>query len=370
MRIRDNGAFRFWCFIGIPFLIIVYACVHPRGYFSGLVNTFGIYIILVASLNLVNGFSGIFSMGHAAFMAIGAYVSAFCTLNPQIKRSFLPAMPEFIKALQLPMWAAMIIAGTAAMIIAFVVGVCVLRMKGHYLSVATLGLIIIVRSVLDNAGTFTNGARGITGLPNYANTWTIFITALLVVYILYRTIRSGVGKELIALRDDFTAARTMGINTTARRIMAFALSAFFAGVGGALWGHMQSVISGKFYYYDLSFRIVQISIIGGMYTLSGAFVGPLLMTIIPELLRPVEVGMNLFGIRLPQMFGLSKLLLSAFLVVLIIFRRKGIMGSSEIIVESIFDPKTYRAAVDPRQYRELVKCIWEKIRFWERKKGT
>ena len=367
MRIRDNGTFRFWCFIGIPLIIIIYACFHPRGYFTGLVNTFGIYIILVASLNLVNGFSGIFSMGHAAFMAIGAYVSAFCTLNPQIKRSFLPGMPEWIKSLQLPMSAAMLIAGIAAMLVALLVGFSVLRMKGHYLSVATLGLIIIVRSVLDNAGQYTNGARGITGLPNYANTWTIFITALLVVYILHRTLKSGIGKELIAIRDDYTAARAMGINATQRRIMAFALSAFFAGIGGALWGHMQSVISGKFYYYDLSFNIVQTSIIGGMYTLSGAFIGPLFMTIIPELLQPLEAGMVLFGIKLPQMFGLSKLLMSAFLIILIIFRRQGIMGYSEIIVESIFDPRTYRAAVEPKQYGELFKSIFALFRFRRKK---
>ena len=362
MRIRDNGAFRFWCFIGIPVIIIIYACFNQRGYFTGLVNTFGIYIILVASLNLVNGFSGIFSMGHAAFMAIGAYVSAFCTIAPQAKHSLLPGLPEFVKALKLPMAPAMIIAGLAAMLVALIVGFSVLRMKGHYLSVATLGLIIIVRSVLDNGGTWTNGARGITGLPNYANTWTIFITALLVVYILYRTIKSGTGRELIAIRDDYTAARAMGINAAGRRILAFAMSAFFAGVGGALWGHMQSVISGKFYYYDLSFRIVQTSIIGGMYTLSGAFIGPLFMTVIPELLKPIEAGMNLFGFRLPQMFGLAKLIMSAFLIILIIFRRQGIMGYSEIIVESIFDPKTYRAAVDPGQYRELFRGLKDMIR--------
>jgi branched-chain amino acid transport system permease protein len=337
-----------------------------------LVNTFGIYIILVASLNLVNGFSGIFSMGHAAFMAIGAYASAFCTLSPQIKRSFLPGLPEFILNLHLPMVVGMIAGGIAAMLVAFLVGGCVLRMRGHYLSVATLGLIIIVRSILDNASPYTNGARGITGLPNYANTWTIFITALVVVYFLYRTLNSGMGRELIAIRDDYTAARAMGITATQHRIMAFALSAFFAGVGGALWGHMQSVISGKFYYYDLSFRIVEISIIGGMYTLSGAFVGPLFMVIVPELLRPVESGFNLFGFRLPQMFGLSKLILSGFLIILIIFRRQGIMGHNEIIVESIFSPKTYKAAIDPRQYAELGRLVKEKLgslSFHKRKEG-
>jgi branched-chain amino acid transport system permease protein len=361
MRISDSKAFRFWAFIGLPLLIIIHSCFNQRGYFTGLVNTFGIYIILVASLNLVNGFSGIFSMGHAAFMAIGAYIAAFCTLNPAIKKNFLPAMPSFIQNMQLPMIPAIVLGGIAAGIVALAVGFCVLRMKGHYLSVATLGLIIIVRSVLDNADSFTNGARGITGLPAHATTWTIYCTALISVYVLYRTIRSGTGRELIALRDDFIAARAMGINTTRHRIMAFVLSAFFAGVGGVLWGHMQSVISGKFYYYDLSFRIVQTSIIGGMYTLSGAFVGPLFMTVVPELLRPLEAGFNLFGLHLPQMFGLSKLLMSAFLIVLIIFRRQGIMGYNEIIVDSIFDPATYKAALSPKAYAELGNCIRERF---------
>jgi branched-chain amino acid transport system permease protein len=350
-------------------MVIIYACCNQGGYYTGLINTFGIYIILVASLNLVNGFSGIFSMGHAAFMAIGAYAAAFCTLAPNSKRSFLPALPSFIQDIRLPISAGMLAGGIAAALVALLVGVCVLRMKGHYLSVATLGLIIIVRSVLDNADKFTNGARGITGLPNYANTWTIYITALMVIYILYRIIGSGLGRELIAMRDDAVAARAMGISTMRHRVMAFVVSAFFAGVGGALWGHMQSVISGKFYYYDLSFRIVQTSIIGGMYTLSGAFVGPLVMIAVPEILRPAEAGFSVFGIRFPQLFGLSKLVMSFFLILLIIFRRQGIMGNSEIILKSIFSPATYRAAVNPREYRELFALIRERIRGFLRRSG-
>jgi branched-chain amino acid transport system permease protein len=360
MRIIDNGAFRFWCFVGLPLVLIIYACFHQGNYYTGLVNTFGIYIILVASLNLVNGFSGIFSMGHAAFMAIGAYAAAFCTLSPNIKRSFLPAMPPFIQNLKLPITAGMLAGGIAAALVALVVGLCVLRMKGHYLSVATLGLIIIVRSVLDNAAQFTNGARGITGLPNYANTWTIYLTALIVIYFLHRLLGSSMGRELVAMRDDYTAARAMAVNTMARRVAAFTISAFFAGVGGVLWGHMQSVISGKFYYYDLSFKIVQTSIIGGMYTLSGAFVGPLIMIAVPELLRPLEAGFSLGGFRFPQIFGLSKLVMSGFLIVLIIFRRQGIMGSSEVIVKTIFSPDTYRAAVNPREYAALFALLREK----------
>jgi branched-chain amino acid transport system permease protein len=369
MRIIDNGAFRFWCFVGLPLAVIVYACFHQGNYYTGLVNTFGIYIILVASLNLVNGFSGIFSMGHAAFMSIGAYAAAFCTLSPNIKRSFLPAMPSFIQNLKLPITVGMIAGGIAAALIALVVGICVLRMKGHYLSVATLGLIIIVRSVLDNADKFTNGARGITGLPNYANTWTIYITAVIVMYFLHRFLSSGMGRELVAIRDDYTAARAMAVNVMSRRVTAFMISAFFAGVGGALWGHMQSVISGKFYYYDLSFRIVQTSIIGGMYTLSGAFVGPLIMILVPELLRPLEAGFALGGLRFPQMFGLSRLVMSGFLIVLIIFRRQGIMANSEVIIKNIFSPDTYRAAVNPKEYAALFALLREKRRNLRGKRG-
>ncbi|MDR3146448.1 MAG: hypothetical protein LBU21_09230, partial [Treponema sp.] len=118
--------------------------------------------------------------------------------------------------------------------------------------------------------------------------------------------------------------------------------------------------SGKFYYYDLSFRIVQTSIIGGMYTLSGAFVGPLIMIAVPELLRPLEAGFSLGGLRFPQMFGLSRLVMSGFLIVLIIFRRQGIMGNSEVIIRSIFSLDTYRAALNPREYAALFALLREK----------
>lgn len=365
MRLRDSNLFRFVVYILIPLIIIISVSFDQTNYYTGLVNQFGIYIILVASLNLVNGFSGIFSMGHAAFMAIGAYIAAYCTVSPSIKANFLPGLPAFIQNLQLPMPVGMLMGGLAACLVSLVVGFCVLRMKGHYLSVATLGLIVIVRSVLDNADAYTNGARGLTGLPAHATTWTIFITALVVLYVLFRIIRSGFGRELIALRDDYTAARTMGVHVTGHRIFVFALSAFFAGVGGALWGHMQSIISGKFYYYDLTFRIVQISIIGGMYTLSGSIVGSLFMVVVPKLLQPLERGFNFFGLQLPEMYGLSNLLLSAFLIVLIIVRRQGLMGYSESIVESIFSPSTYKAPFQPAEYKNFGKAF---LRLFRRRK--
>ena len=368
MRLRDCDIIRFLCFILLPLFFIFYGCMNPGGYYTGLINLFGINIILVASLNLVNGFSGMFSMGHAAFMAIGAYTSALLTIPVTQKAMSMPGLPEFIKNVNLPFFVALIFSGLFAALVALLIGFPVLRFKGHYLSIATLGLIVIVRAVLDNEDELTNGARGITGLPDYASTGVIFVVALIALFILYRLIKSSYGRGLIAMRDDYVAAQTLGVNLTTKKISAFCLSAFIAGVGGALWGHMQSVVSGKFFYFDQSFKIVQTSIIGGMASLSGAVPGSLVMTFLPEILSPLETGITVFGIQLPELYGASNLIMAAFLIILIIFRRQGIMGESEIIVESIFSLKTYTSIFKKSEYSKIIKTIQFKISQFGSKK--
>lgn len=352
-KFKDCNILRLIIFVLLPLWAVIYGATHPTGYYTGLINLAGIYIILVASLNLVNGFSGMFSMGHAAFMAIGAYISAFFTLTPAQKAISTPGLPEWLININLPFGAALIIGGFCAVLVALAIGVPVLRFKGHYLSIVTLGLIVIVRAVLDNEGEYTNGARGLTGLPAYANTVTIFVIMAIVLYFLFRLIRSPYGRGLIAMRDDDVAAQTLGINLTSKKISAFCISAFITGVAGGLYGHMQSVISGKFYYFDLSFRIVQTSIIGGMFSLSGAVPGGIIMSYLPEFLAPLETGITLFGKRLPEMYGASNLIMAAILILLIIFRRQGIMGDNEIIVESMFSKKTYTSLFKKEEYAKL-----------------
>ena len=353
MKLRDSNLFRFFVFVLIPFIIIIICGMNSTNYYAGLIHLFGINVIMVASLNLVNGFSGMFSMGHAAFMAIGAYASALLTLEASQKTVSMPGLPDWLMNLTLPFPIALLVGGVIASITALLIGFPVLRFKGHYLSVATIGLIVIVRAVLDNEDQWTNGARGVTGLPSYASTWIIFTAAILCLFVLYRLLRSAYGRSLIAMRDDYVAAQTLGINLTISKISAFCISAFMAGVAGGLWGHMQSVISGKFFYIDASFKIVETSIIGGMYSLSGAVVGSLLMTFIPEFLAPLESGVVVFGIQLPELYGASNLILAALLIVIIIFRRQGIMGYSEIITESLFSAKTYTSVVRKSEYIKL-----------------
>lgn len=362
MRIRDNNLFRLVVFVLIPLFIIIRSGMDSDSYYTGLVNLFGINIILVASLNLVNGFSGMFSMGHAAFMAIGAYASALFTLAPEQKAVLMPALPGWLASASLPFPLALIVGGVLASAAALVIGFPVLRFKGHYLSVATIGLIVIVRAVLDNEDQITNGARGVTGLPEKSSTLVIFAAAVICLFILHRLINSAYGRGLMAMRDDYVAAQTLGINLAIKKISAFCISAFMAGVAGGLWGHMISVISGKFFYIDTSFKIVETSIIGGMFSISGAVVGSILMTFIPELLAPLETGITVFSIQLPVLYGASNLILAALLIAIIIFRRQGIMGYSEIITDSLFSKETYTCIFKKEEYISLASTIVYKIK--------
>lgn len=352
-RLRDNNLFRFLIFIFFPLIGVILCGMNSTNYYAGLVHLFGINIILVASLNLVNGFSGMFSMGHAAFMAIGAYASAMLTLSAAQKTIMMPELPVWLLHLNLPFPVALLTGGIFASAAALLIGFPVLRFKGHYLSVATIGLIVIVRAVLDNEDQLTNGARGVTGLPDYASTWIIFLAAILCLFVLRRLLLSSYGRGLVAMRDDDIAAQTLGVNLTVKKISAFCISAFMAGVAGGLWGHMQSVISGKFFYIDASFKIVETSIIGGMYSLSGAVTGSFLMTFLPEFLAPLENGPVLFGIRLPELYGASNLIMASLLIIIIIFRRQGIMGYSEIITDSLFSVRTYTSVLKKSEYIEL-----------------
>ncbi|MDY0236536.1 MAG: branched-chain amino acid ABC transporter permease [Gudongella sp.] len=362
MKLRESNLFRFISFVLIPLTIIVYAGFDRGGYYTGLINLVGINIILVASLNLVNGFSGMFSMGHAAFMAIGAYASAMLTLSEVQKLTLMPGLPEWLMALVLPFPITLLIGGIFAAIVALFIGFPVLRFKGHYLSVATIGLIIIVRAVLDNEDQLTNGARGITGLSSHSSTWIIFAIAIIFMFILHRLLNSAYGRGLIAMRDDYTAAQTLGVNLTTKKLSAFCISAFMAGVGGGLWAHMINVISGKFFYIEYSFKIVETSIIGGMYSISGSVIGSILMTYIPELLAPLENGLKIFGTRLPELYGISNIILAVLLIIIIIFRRQGIMGYSEIITESIFSIDTYKSVFQKQEYYKLLKIVGYKIK--------
>ncbi|HNX92815.1 MAG TPA: branched-chain amino acid ABC transporter permease [Syntrophomonas sp.] len=317
--------------IGIVVLGIVLFILNQvmADYYLRIINLIGINIILVASLNLTNGFTGIFSMGHAGFMAVGAYTSALLTIPITQKAALLPDLPLWLANLHVPFVAGLLAAGLMSMLFALLIGYPVLRLRGHYLAVATLGFLVIVRVVLTNIESITRGARGISGLPGVTNSWWIYGTLVIVMYCLWRFIHSSYGRGIMSIRDDDIAAQALGINITTHKMMAFCIGAFFAGVGGALWGDQMSVISPNFFSFNQTFTLVEMSVIGGMGSMTGAVVGAAVMTIIPELLRNLEVGITIMGMTLPPLYGLSQLILAALVVIVIIFRPQGIMGRWE-----------------------------------------
>ncbi len=233
---RDRLA---WAALALATLALVLAAeTWLSGYERTVIGFAGIYAILAVSLAFSNGLTGLFSLGHPAFMMIGGYVAAILTFPTSRKAFMLPALPEGLVAVELPLLPATLAGGAAAALVAAVVGFPVLRLRGHYLAVATLGLIIVLRSVINNADGLTRGALGLNGIPRLSSLWVIAGWLAVTLWVCWRLKHSSVGRSLMALRENEMAAACMGVARARSRLAAFALGAFFAGVGGALWAHL------------------------------------------------------------------------------------------------------------------------------------
>ena len=310
-------------------------------YYERILAVVAINIILTLSLNLTNGFVGDFSLGHAAFMAIGAYTSAVLTLPVASKATLMPNLPPWLAQLAVPFVVATIVGGLLAAFVAAIVGIPVLRLRGHYLAVATLGLMVIVRAVAINWTDVTRGAKGINGLPVFTDIWWAFGWAVVTGYVIWRLVNSTYGRAMCAIREDATAAAARGINVTAHRMLAFCVGAFFAGIAGALWGHLISAITPHSFSFLITFNVVVMLVVGGMGSISGSIVGATLMTLVPEFLRSVETRLSLGG---HPLYGLSQIIIALAIALVMIFRRQGLLGGREIRLPQLFDRRRVDAA--------------------------
>ena len=302
-------------------------------YYLRILAMVAINIILTTSLNMTNGFSGDFSLGHAAFMSIGAYLAAILTLPVASKTMLLPHLPYWLGQMEAPFVAATIVGGLLAALVAAGVGVPVLRLRGHYLAVATLGLMVIVRVVAINWTDITRGAKGINGLPSYTNLWWAFGWAVVTGYVIWRLVNSSYGRAMMAIREDTTAAAARGVNVTGHRMLAFCVGAFFAGIAGALWGHLITAITPHSFSFLITFNVVVMLVVGGMGSISGSIAGATLMTLVPEFLRRLETSLSLGG---HPMYGLSQIIIAVTIMLVMIFRRQGLLGGREIRLPRVF----------------------------------
>jgi len=298
-------------------------------YYAEILALTGIAVILAVSLNLITGFTGQFSIGHAGFMAIGAYASVFMTVYfSQGLETSLTSLVGATVAQSIVFLLVIIFGALVAALAGLVVGLPSLRLRGDYLAIVTLGFAEIIRIIILNIDR-VGGATGFRGavapwegraiIPQYANFIWIGGFAIITIVVVYNIVNSDVGRALISIREDELAAEAMGVNTTRYKVISFVISSAFAGVAGALFGHFRQFLHTNDFQFIKSIEIIIMIVLGGMGSITGAVLGAIVITILPELLR--KLPGDLYGYRL--------VIYSALLILIMLTRPQGVMGAKE-----------------------------------------
>jgi branched-chain amino acid transport system permease protein len=272
----------------------------------------GINIILAVSLNLINGITGQFSIGHAGFYAVGAYTSASLVYygGPAIRSatSFLPQIAQNALLLVLGILAAAAAAGLAGL----AVGIPSLRLRGDYLAIVTLGFGEIIRVLILNIDAI-GGSRGFSGIPQLSNFFWVYLGVLLTIVTVHNLVNSSYGRAFISIRDDEIAAEAMGVDTTRFKVLSFVISSMFAGLAGSLFGHYTMYLHPNSFLFTTSFYLIIMIVVGGLGSIEGSIVGAILITVTLEAFRE---------------FGAFRLVnFSVLLVLIMIYRPQGLLGS-------------------------------------------
>lgn len=311
-------------------------------YYARVIMLTGINVILAVSLNLITGFTGQFSIGHAGFMAVGAYSSAYLTVYyaGAWERS-LAALTGATLAHVLIFVLAILVGSIVAAIAGLIVGIPSLRLRGDYLAIVTLGFAEIIRIVILNIDQ-VGGATGFT-VPAYTNFLWVGSFAIITIIIVYNIVHSDIGRALVSIREDELAAEAMGINTTYYKVLAFVISSALAGMGGVLFGHYTSFLSTNDFQFIRSFEIIIMIVLGGMGSLTGAVLGAIIMTFLPELLRTLGPRLesllsSIIGadnIPVPvhnfllQLANYRLVIFAALLIIIMLTRPQGLLGTRE-----------------------------------------
>lgn len=289
-------------------------------YIQGIIMLSGINLMAVLGLSLLTGFTGLFSFGHAGFMAIGAYASAIATYM-----------------LKLPFMVGLVFSAVSAAAVAWLIGKMTLGLKGDYFCIATLGFGEAIRLILDNFQAL-GGSRGLPGVPAYSSIWNILAINILGVLFLANLVRSRHGRNMIAVREEELAAQIAGIDVVRYKTLALVISAVYAGIAGALLGHYMTFIQPKMFSLVKSTELTIIVIFGGLGSISGSVLGALVLTALPEVLRAVDKW------RLVA-YG-------AAVILIMIGRPRGLMGGMELtpagIRKALAERKAGRSAAAGR----------------------
>ena len=309
-----------------------------------------IYALIAVSMNLLNGFTGLFSLGQAGFMLVGAYTYAVLTI-PMAKRAAVYQYYDGgIINFTAPLLVGILAAGLLAALLAALIGLPVLRLKSDYLAIATLGFAEIIRAIIqwDTLGPITNGSNLLKTYPTFKSVIPTFVAATICIGVIVFLINSTYGRAFKAIRDDEIAAEAMGINLFHHKQMAFVISSFFAGIGGALLAMYQGSLQANAFKSSMTYEILLIVVIGGMGSVTGSVIASFLFIACSEWwLRFLDTEMVLFGFKVPLLrSGFRMVVFSVVIMIVVLFFRKGIMGEKELW--DLFKPRKKKQEVEKR----------------------
>jgi len=308
----------------LAFLLVVnyYLPSRINPYILQIVILCGINIMLAVSLNLINGFTGQFSIGHAGFMAIGGYSSAAFTyyLGGGLIESVSSVLMFGWLAKSIIFVFALLLGGTLSALAGLVVGIPSLRLRGDYLAIATLGFGEIIRVIILNIDA-VGAARGFADIPGYTNLFWVLFFMLLTIVVVRNLMDSSHGRAFLSVREDEVAAEAMGINTTYYKVNAFVIGAFFAGIAGGLFGHYLMYLHTNSFTFMKSIEVIIMVVLGGMGSITGSILAAIILTILPEFLRILK--------------DYRMVIYSFILIVLMLTRPQGIFGVEEFSLQRI-----------------------------------
>ena len=294
-----------------------------NSYYLQVVIFIGINVTLAVSLNLINGYAGQFSLGHAGFMAIGAYVAAYLSMEHSAGIfSLLGGTSAWSIAVVFLL--VLLAGGLAAAVAGLIVGIPSLRLKGDYLAIVTLGFGEIIRVLIQNTDA-VGGPRGLSGIAGYTNLFWTYSLAAITIYVVVSLIDSTYGRGFLTVRDDEIAAEAVGVNTTRYKVTAFVLGAFFAGIAGGLYAHSTTYINPSGFDFQKSIEIVIMVILGGMGSTAGVTFAAILLTLLLEYLRFVS-GYQWLPDLVRRIAANRMIIYSLLLIALMLLRPQGLFG--------------------------------------------
>ena len=356
------------CLAVLALVVILENTLSPTGMLFIVLRKSAVYALVVVSMNLLNGFTGLFSLGQAGFMLLGAYTYAILTVPVEKKATVYYlyggtavnfSITDFFQgifgstgvgggvALVLTVLLALILAGCVAALFAWLIGLPVLRLKSDYLAIATLGFAEIIRAIFqwDTLGPITNGANMIKSFPGfsdfnidlgggntfYLSTFVPFLISMMCIAIIVLLINSSYGRAFKSIREDEIAAEAMGVNLSKHKMLSFCISSFFAGVGGAMFAMLTNMAQARVYTSVMTYELLLIVVLGGIGSISGSCIATFLYVAASEWwLRGLDAG-EFLGIRSPLFrTGFRMVVFSVIIMVVVLFFRQGLMGDKEL----------------------------------------